>query len=223
MGKRKIARIGAFALCLAASGGLIAAATGATGAYFSDAKPGTLTGTIGSIKIQGSGGSGAGLDFHFDNMLPGVPQAAVASFSNTGANAEDVWLVFPNADALHALNNLGTYGEIHILANADHKFDSNNLNDGFPCGTPGDAGPPQVPTLCALPRAVKLFSNVAPGGAGSFSFSFNYGSKLQNPAAYGASWNPYPLGHTGIGTSPAPDGYGLPYQLVATQVGIDPS
>lgn len=208
----KRARVGAFVVCLGLSIGMVAVASGATGAYFSDARSGEFSGTIGSIKILGGGGSGTDhLDFHFDNMLPGERQTATGTFENTGANAQDVWLVFPNADALHALNNLGTYGEVHIAANGTEVFGSMNLNDGYPCGTPGNPG---YPTLCAVPRAVKLFSNVAPGGAGQFSFSFNYGTKLSNPLAYGQPWNAYPLG--------APTAAGLPYQLVATQVGIAP-
>ncbi len=51
--------------------------------------------------------------------VSGELQDDVATFTNTGANAEDVWLVFPNVDALHALNDLGGYGEVHIKANAN--------------------------------------------------------------------------------------------------------
>ena len=208
----KHVRVGAFVVCLGLSAGMVAAAAGSTGAYFSDAKAGTFTGVIGSIQIKGGGGTGGNqLDFQFDKMLPGERQTAALTFENTGQNAQDVWLVFPNADALHALNDLGSYGEAHIAANGTEVFGSANLSDKYPCGTLS-AG---FPTICPLPRAVKLFSNVAPGGSGSFSFSFNYGVKLTDPGAYGKPWNSYPLG--------APTANGLPYQLVGTQVGIAPA
>lgn len=207
----KHVRVAAFIGCLGLSAGLVAVATGSTGAYFSDAKSGTFTGVIGSIQIEGGGGTGGNnLDFQFDRMLPGVQQTAALTFRNIGQNAQDVWLVFPNVDALHALNNLGSYGEAHIAANGTEVFGSANLNDGYACGTLS-AG---YPTICPLPRAVKLFSNVAPLGAGSFSFSFNYGVKLANPSSYGHPWNGYPVG--------APTAAGLPYQLVGTQVGVAP-
>ena len=62
------------------------------------------SGNFGSIKVTPSGGSGAhSTNFSFENMLPGEPQTATVQFQNTGANSEDVWLVFDNATALSAL------------------------------------------------------------------------------------------------------------------------
>ena len=213
---KKAVRLGVFVVCLGTSAALVGAATGATGAFFSDTKSGVFTGTVGSIKIEGHGGSGHdSLDFNFDKLLPGELQNDVATFTNTGANAEDVWLVFPNVDALHAINDLGRYGEVHIKANADEVFHSKNLNDQFPkCLTPDAA---DLSNVCPLPRAVKLFGSVAPAGTGTFTFSFALGTlwTSQLPAPLVLPFNCYPV------TSPIPTcaNNGLPYQLVATQVG----
>jgi len=213
------------ALVTAAVG--LAAFTNITGAFFSDAKSGTLTGTIGSIKITGSGGTGAnGLDLSYSNMLPGEPQTATAQFTNSGLNAEDVWIVFPNATALSALNNLGNYGNIQINANSTDAFDSQNLNDNTISCPPGssDLGHlphPQNPCK-ALPNKIKLFSAVGPGGSGSVSIIFNYVSYMSIQSPLFTVFNTYPV--PGQQTTNPSDGTGngLPYQLVATQIGQTP-
>lgn len=212
---------------LGAMAGLAITATGMTGAYFSDAHNGDITGNIGSIKVTPSGGGGTdGTDFTFSNMLPGVPQTATVHFQNSGANAEDVWLVFDNATALSALNNLGTYGEVHV-SNGSALFDSANLNDRSPtCGAFSPSG------CWPLPAKIKVASNLASGASGHVSFTFNYAGKLSNPAAEGAPFNVYPV-PAGAWSPTNPDGQytvnaadgtgaGLPYEIVATQVGQTP-
>jgi hypothetical protein len=124
-------RIGVFVGALAGTVGLVTAASGATGAYFNDSQNGTVTGTVGSIKVSTAGGSGNnGLDFDFANMLPGDFQTSTVHYTNTGANTEDVYLVFDQAAALHSVNDLGTYGEAKIGSNGATVFSSANLNDG---------------------------------------------------------------------------------------------
>ncbi len=183
-----------------------------TGAYFSDAKQGNLSGTVGSIKIIGSGGDGTNnLALNYENLLPGAAKTATLNYSNTGTSPEDVWIVFNNADALHALNDLGTYGEFHIAANGTALFDSANLNDD----ANGTCGPLSPAGCWPVPKMVKLASNVGPGSGGTASFTFAYASKLSSqPTAGNAGWNAYPLA--------APTASGLPYQLVATQAGQTP-
>jgi predicted ribosomally synthesized peptide with SipW-like signal peptide len=189
--------------------GLLAALiTGGTAAYFSDSHNGEISGNIGSIKVTPSGGSGAdNLDFSFTNLLPGDAQTASPAYQNSGLNPQDVWVVFSDADALHALNQLGTFGEFHIAVNGVEKFASANLNDGYACGTPGNPG---VATVCPVPQKFLLESNLAPGANGVADLTFKYASKLQNPAAEGQPFNAYAGGD------------GLPYQIVATQVGQTP-
>lgn len=220
--KSNFGRVGAFVVTMGVSVTLVGLAAHATGAYFSDSKAGTISGTLGSIKVTGGGGNGANnLDFQFTNMLPGVAQTANGGFQNTGRNNEDVWIVF-NAPALHALNVLGHYGEIHVDANGGEIFASQNLNDDTASCPPGVGSPP----CAALPAELKLASNVAPTNGGSFSFSFNYPTKLSGPNLDAApGWNCYPV--VGPNKSAACDpnasnSYGLPYQIVATQVGVTP-
>ena len=129
--------------------------------------------------------------------------------------------MFNNPTALSALNNLGTYGEVHITANGGSEvFGSANLNDRYACGAPSNPG---VATVCAVPKAIKVASSVNPNETGSWAFTFNYAAKLsgQTPAG-GGVWNSYPV--TGQTTTNAADGTGagLPYQIVATQVGQTP-
>lgn len=210
--KRNTKRFSAAAGLLVAALGLAVVGSSTTGAYFSDSKQGNVTGTVGSIKITGSGGNGAnGLDEQFNNLLPGEVQTKTVSFANTGTNPEDVWVVFNNPDALHALNDLGTYGEVHITASGTEVFASANLNDN----SRNSCGPLSPQGCWPLPQKVKLASNLAPGAGGTFGFGFGYASKLQaqSPAG-GGTWNPYPLA--------SPTASGLPYQLVAVQPGQTP-
>lgn len=199
-------------------GGVAFVAAGTTGAYFSDTNQGAITGTIGSIRVDTSGGSGADhANFSFANMLPGEAQTATVSYENNGANNEDVWIVFNNPTALSALNNLGTYGEVHLKGNDIALFDSANLNDrASTCGAFDPAG------CWPLGKQYKVASNVAPGGSGNVSFSFNYAGKLktQPDAGTTAVFNQYPVDDQ---QNPNGDpGNGLPYQIVATQVGVTP-
>jgi hypothetical protein len=193
-------------------------ATGVTGAYFSETKQGEIKGNIGSIHIHTSGGTGEnGLEFNFQNLLPGEPQTATVEYTNTGANKQDVWVVFNNAEALHSLNNLGTYGEVTLSNSGGVLFHSANLNDNLPPAS-GECGP-FSPTGCwPLKEKYKVGSNVNPGAGSYFRFTFAYASKLKDPAAEEQPWNTYP---PEVEPS-AIKGNGLPFQVVATQVGQEP-
>lgn len=186
-----------------------------TGSYFSDAHNGTISGTVGSIRLT----PGGPLDLSFSNLLPGVPQTVRQSYQNTGANPEDVYLVFNNATALSALNDLGTYGEVHIDSNGTEIFASQNLNDDTVSCPPG-ASDATHPPCDAVPSQIRIASNVAPGASGSFAFTFMYASKLTTNGP--GVWNTYPVsGQTTINDADG-TGSGLPYQLVAVQVGQTP-
>jgi len=207
MFKKKPTRIAAFIGTLGVSAALIGAAVSGTGAYFQGTTDTShITGTMGSIKIEGVGG----LDVVFQNMLPGESQQKTVEYRNTGVNDEDVWLVFTNPDQLHThatdprndsgVNTLGTFGEIHIASNGTEKFASANLNDNYPCGTPGNTG---VPTVCPLPTKLKLADSLSPDQHGNFTFAFK-------PSERFTSIQGLPI-------------LGLDYKLVATQHGVDPS
>ena len=136
--------------------------------------------------------------------------------------------MFPNLTALSALNNLGSYGTVHLSSSGTGAvgdvFDSANLNDNS-VTCPVGSFSVQYPTPCEpLPKQLLIATNVGPGDTGSFSFSFNYASKLSTQAPVGSTayWNTYPVsGQTTTNPSDG-TGAGLPYQIVATQPGVTP-
>ena len=226
---RKLLTVGALGVAAAA---LIATGSGVTGAYFSEARGGGITGTIGAVHLDASN-----TNFNWTNMMPGEPKSATVDFQNAGTGNQDFYLVFNNVPALHALNNLGSYGEVHIATgDGTHLFDSANLQDGRhqaatvpegvnTCGTFSPAG------CWPVPVSLKLASNVAPTAWNSFTFSFNYASKLgtASHSSGGGTFNTFPLAGTDIIVGPAgvadgagPASSGLPYQIVAVQVGQTP-
>lgn len=205
---------------------------GFSGAYFSETKAGAIKGTVGSIKISAgvNADTGGGLNLTFNNLLPGEPQSVTVNYKNTGTSPEDVWIVFTDKDALHALNNLGTYGSVSITdVNGGVNWSSANLNDFYPSGTLGNTG---VATIYNVPEKMLLQSNVAANASGSMTFTFAYASNLGtlSNSSGGGVWNSYPLAtETKNGkTYTAPTGTafctlnGLPYKIVAVQVGQQP-
>ncbi len=208
---------------------LIAIATGATGAYFSDTKSGTVTGAMGTIQVSATGGTGGNnLDFNWPNMLPGVHYTTSVTFQNSGNNPEDVYLNFNNLTALSTLNTKGTYASVHIKVNGTPTYAYLNLNDQNSSGF--------------LPPRLLLVSNLIPNATGTMVFDFEYASKLATPEP-GGVFNLYPIydsdswyeAHSGYaagyGQTTARSGIdfvmgqhnqGLPYQILATQVGISP-
>lgn len=212
----------------------MAVASGATGAYFSDSKSGSIGGTLDTINLSTEGGTGAdGLTFQWDNMLPGKQETARIVFTNSGDSPVDVYLWFWNETALSALNSLGTYGEVHISVNGVEKYANANLNDIPNNGTEG------------MPAKILLVSNLEPNGSGSAVFAFNYAAKLgggytnssgvwvPSYSSGGGDFNTYPVqlapgktqdarypaGYSQLTVIPGQSGSGLPFKVVATQVG----
>jgi len=203
-------------------GGTAWVASSTTGAYFSDTHTGSIGGTVGSIKVTPYGGSGAeNMNLSFTKMLPGDPQTVTVNYTNSGENPEDVYIVFNNATALSALNNLGTYGEASLSANGTALFHSTNLNDRS-----GTCGPFSPAGCWPLAKQYKIASNLAPGAHGNVSFTFAFASKTVTPPL---AFNVYPASAQGyLVTHDTNDqnyvsaadgsGTGLPYSIVATQV-----
>jgi hypothetical protein len=234
--KSKVIALTASVLLL---GGTAFIASGATGAYFSDSVSGGVSGTVGSIDLAAD----SPLGINFANLLPGVPSTVQVNFHNSGTSPEDVYLTFPNATALSALNNLGRYGSVTVGANGQGSlgtvFTSYNLNDnGTTCG-PFSNSPATGPTsgCWPVPGQIQLASNVQPGSNEDFTFTFEYATALTGNGP--ATWNTYPasaqsysqcVAAAGSGcdndqftVNPSDGtGSGLPYDLVATQVGITP-
>jgi hypothetical protein len=225
MRKSIMLKVGAVGTTFAMAGALAIAASGTTGAYFSQTKDGAVTGTFGAVTLSTSETT-----FAWTNMMPGEQKSAAVDFTNTGTGPQDFYLVFPNATALSSLNDLGSYGEAHILVDGVEKFASKNLNDRYTCGTPGANGGPEA---CPVPQKLLLASNVAKDASNTFTFQFNYAGKLGDANLTATPTRPASSGGVGVfNTYPAVDGQktieagvtgdGLPYQIVAVQVGQQP-
>ena len=72
-------KVGAVGTSFALAGALAIVASGTTGAYFSAAQDGTITGAIGTVKL-----STTNTTFAWTNMMPGDPKSATVNFTNTG-------------------------------------------------------------------------------------------------------------------------------------------
>lgn len=199
-------RVAGFVGTLGATAALVGAAAMGTGAYFSDAKSGSISGTMGSIRITAYDGGGSNAtDIAFSNMLPGEGQEKTVRYQNTGHNNQDVWLVFNQADLgdhnartdAGKVNDFGRYGEIHVKGNGTEIFGSKNLNDD------PTSCPPQGTDCNPLPPTLKVADNLTPGQVGDFSFGFTPSSRFGNDV------QDLPILHLG-------------YQLVATQHGVAP-
>jgi hypothetical protein len=210
---------------IALLGGTAFVASGSTGAYFSDSVTGGgVSGTVGSIHISGTSPT----SISFSDLLPGVAQSTQpVSYMNSGANTEDVYLTFPNLTALSALNDLGRFGSVTITDAANTVvFQSFNLNDNTSpthCATFSNAIPTGPNSGCwPLPSPVLIASSLPPGQSDSFTFTFEYASVLAGQPVLTAPWNSFPVSGQFTVVPSDLSGAGLPFTIVATQVGITP-
>ena len=97
------------------------------------------------------------------------------------------------------INSLGTYGEVHVASNGTEMFASQNLNDSYAATCPVGAG---TPDCKPLPSKIKVADALKPGHTGDFTFSFKPSEKFKN-----------------VQLAQLLD---LDYDLVATQVGVQP-
>jgi hypothetical protein len=218
---------------VALSATLFAVASTATGAYFSETKSSTINGTGGAVKLATSD-----MAINWDKMFPGVVYTANVDYRNDGDAPQDIWVVFNNPTALSALNSLGKYGAVRLSSTGGAYYYYNNLLDH-----PHDS----VPHLLSQ---YKLADNLAVHAVGTMKFEFQYASQLGDVSIYGpaSSGGPFPFNYypavyhggptkdlaiwNGVQTDqvtinaadlPAAGfGTGLPYQIVATQHGIEP-
>jgi len=108
---RSVALIATIALM----GVTAATASGATGAYFSATNTGEITGSLGSIQLDTSGGDGTdGLDFTLSGLLPGESHSVTVEFENTGNSPQDLYLVLDSTDVA-TLNSFSGWAAITIV------------------------------------------------------------------------------------------------------------
>jgi hypothetical protein len=215
MYKNKTARIVAFVGALGASAALIASAVGTTGAYFTDSKTGNIGASFGKVAVNRVGS----FDASFNNLRPGEYQTKTITYNtNTGTGDQDIWLVFdPNNTAYQAINTVGGFAHFAVSNSAgDNLFSGWNLklqNGTSPCAdADGHANQPErvdsctygvndpLNTLCGIPQAIKLQSNVPANSERHFAMTF---------------------GNTPRATAPWAS-FSIPFKVVATQPGIRP-
>lgn len=158
MSKGKYWRLGGFAAALAASAGLIAAASGATGAYFTDTHPGSFSANSGHLKVNitnvSGGATASGPDnlvLNFQDLYPTDYRTVKINYAtDSSIGNEDLWLVFPGASApvgsvqnnvfdmftgpktSYAGGGLGRYGHFAVAdSHSGTDFSSYNLSSGY--------------------------------------------------------------------------------------------
>jgi hypothetical protein len=222
-------RLGGFIAALGASGALIASATGATGAYFTDSHNGTIQAVSGHLTLDVSGNTA----LNFTGLMPGVDQTAEVNYhTDVSGGNEDVWLYFPDNQAYGqftgaknaewANGGLGRYGHFAVSdSNGGQAFQSYNLQnrpandtsttDYCTVNANGRGGSAQkatsetdTPPYCGVPHYILLASNLATGTNGTITFTFGLTGKQtqQNQAEF----------------LPA----AVQYQIVGTQHGVRP-
>ena len=158
MSKGKFWRLGGFAAALAASAGLVAAASGTTGAYFTDTHPGSFAANSGHLKLiitSVSGGVTASgpdsLVLNFKDLYPTDYRTEKINYkTDSSIGNEDLWLVFPGAygtasqeqqdvfqmftgpSSSYNGGGLGRFG--HFAVSDSHSgldFSSYNLSSGY--------------------------------------------------------------------------------------------
>jgi hypothetical protein len=228
MGISKAWRLGGFIAALGASGALVAAATGATGAYFTDSHNGSINASTGTVKVSTSD-----LSLNFSGLLPGDFQTKDVTYWAEGSGAEDIWLVLPTDGSADALNKvpsdnpndptpLGRYGHFALSSPAG-SFTSFNLASSAESGShsgpscsvnadghggssaqAADRNDYSVP-FCPVPGAILLSSNLTAGQSGTAHITFGF-TKLMNSVA-----------QQGLGLSDVAD-----FKIEATQHGVLP-
>ena len=150
MSKSKVWRLGGFIVALGASAGLIASASGATGAYFTDTHAGTFQATSGHLKLNVNASD---MTLNFTDLIPGQDQTKTIGYTTDSSSNvnEDIWIVFPTATPAQQTayaeftggkgefgytdGGLGRYGHFLVGANGNTAFVSTNLADE-PVGNP---------------------------------------------------------------------------------------
>jgi hypothetical protein len=120
MQKRTVAKLGGFVAAAALTAGLVAYSAGATGAYFTSSKSGTINGSVGTVNINNV----TPLDITFNNLLPGEYQTDPITYNvKSSSGLVDVYLEIDHAAALQdpsatGDNPLGRYGHFAVQADA---------------------------------------------------------------------------------------------------------
>ncbi len=224
MSKKNIAKVAGFVGTLGAGAALVATAATGTGAWFTDAKDGSLTAVSGSLQLNTGDTT---LDFR--GLMPGEDRAKTIGYNVAASGGKvDVWVKFDTTTLAYsrfsgakgqngyADGGLGRYGHFKVSDGGSTFFDSYNLaNDpnGNKSGCAdndkgwGSVRPANSPDdtdmgYCGVPGYILVASNLPSGSSGNVTLTFGLTGKqtVQNDVQVN----------------------GLPFQIVATQAGKRP-
>jgi hypothetical protein len=225
MKKGKVARVAGFVGALGVSAVLVTTAVQGTGAYFTASQDGSISGTTGQITISANNPT----TLNFDNLIPGEYKDSTIQYTVGGDTHVDTWLVFQDGyayckftgakDDSHCGDGeggMGRFGHFAVEDNAGNLlFSSYNLAnangttsdcvDAFGHGSrPPAADKNDTNNRCGVPLGIKLQSDLSPGNSANVTLTFGVTGRQtdQNVAAPPAT---------------------VPFQIVATQVGITPT
>lgn len=221
MFKSKTVRVVGFVGSMGLSAALLGTAATSTGAWFTDSEAGTVMAKSGTLTVDKNNN----YNLFFDKLIPGQDQTKDVGYHTGGDAPSDIWLSFPNGDAYGAFTGqkgypnvsdggLGRYGHFAVYNNAGNLlFNSYNLTNQ-PDGTSGCAdseghgsnspatSATDTPAYCGVPHYMKIESNVASGTDAKLTLLFGLTGRA-----------------TGQNKMEVPS---LPFQVVATQVGVRP-
>ena len=217
-------RLAGIAAALGASALLVGTATGTTGAYFTDSKPGVINAATGGVHVKTSD-----LTLNFAGLLPGEFQTKTIDYQNMGSGQQDIWLVLPTGQApwlngvpgdpnIPGQAPLGRYGHFAVTA-PNGSFTSYNLasnrptDSSAPCSVDqygrggSDAQAADTTTIvayCPVPNAILLSYGLNPTESGTASVTFGYTKLLKG--GMDSAWLPI-----------------ANFKIVATQHGVFPN
>ncbi len=222
MNKGKIARLAGFVGVLGATTVLITTAVTGTGAYFTDSHSGSIAASSGHLTLNVSNPN-----LSFPNLLPGEDKTVNIGYNVDSSGNSDIWMTFTDTAAYCAFTGasddpancgggLGRYGHFAVANDNGILFQSYNLKNapagitGTSCAIDanGDGGSAQgstsvsnTPPYCGVPLAIKLASDLPNGSSGTIKTTF---------------------GITGRATGQNAPVATVPFNIVATQVGVRP-
>jgi hypothetical protein len=218
--KQRLPRFLALIGTTTAVASLIGVAVAGTGAYFTDSKPGSVDGNLGSVAV-----AVAGEDINFANLMPGEVQTQTVTVHNQGTGNQDIWLAFDNSNlAWSAVNDLGQYGKFVIAGktydNLSNKYNSTTGVPGAPIAGSfmgGSCSTVNRVPVNYLPSRVFL-ATLAPGQVWTFDVSFNIHACTSGGGGSDL-WSSVANDFSPLLTGPLP----LNFKIAAFQAGVSPT
>ncbi len=230
MQKSLLLKLGGLVTAVCATGALVAATVPATGAYFSDAKAGSIGATSGHLALAIDPGTTTALNF--SDLMPGVNQTKKIHYAVTASSGNvDVWLTFNKDTGEYARftggknspkwldGGLGRYGYFSVAdSHGGAAFTSGNLSFADGTNTYGVADQAQ----CTVDANGRGGSGALYEGTGTVPYC-GVPSKILLASNLSSGTDGYvsiTFGLDGVlQTAQGQDEGTVPFQIVATQAG----